>query len=205
MRVRAPASTNSSGAHSLLLILQRLRKLFETNLHDVRHHAVAQRAEERQRLAARVNRLRVVAERRVAEREVVERVSLLLAVCARAYGGQRVAQERERPSVIGGRALAVARTLVEVARLRERVAFDASARGDSLLLDCLLALLLSDLLLALGLRSLLVGRMLLQLRVDALTLRLSERGLQVGERALAVVRVAVCASRLFERAVALRE
>src|SRR3954467_8370724 len=96
-------------ARSLLLLLERLRKLFETNLHDVRHNAVAQRAEERQRLAARVNRLRVVAERRVAEREIVERVCLLLAVCSRAYGGQRVAQKRERLFVIIGRALAVAR------------------------------------------------------------------------------------------------
>src|SRR5436853_159096 len=154
MRAHAPASTPSSDPPSLLFLLQRLRQLFEANLDDVGHDAVALRAEERQRLAAGVNRLRVVAERGVAEREVVERVSLLLAVGAGADGGQRVAQERERPFVVPGGPLAVARTLVEVAGLRQREALAGHVRSVAVDLD--------------GAADVLLGvRAVLQFEVDA--------------------------------------
>src|SRR5215204_121259 len=135
MGALARASTTLPGLRSLLRVLERLRQLFEPDLYNVRHDRVAQFLKKRQRLAARLDGLRVVAERGVAERPVVERVRLLLPVGAGADGGQRVAQERERLAVVAGRALAVARGLVEVAGLRQRVALAGHVRRVAVDLD----------------------------------------------------------------------
>src|SRR5256714_1857113 len=124
---RAPGAAKASPprgcfGHSLALIFERLRKLLNAYLYDVGHDAVAQLAEERERLPARVERALPVAEGRVAEREVVERVGFLLPVAPGADRGQRVAKECERLSVVQGGAPSVARRLVQVAGLRQRVA-----------------------------------------------------------------------------------